>query len=87
MRSSALFRVFFILYCAEAGLFLLFAPWSLVWDRTVMQLPLGVLRDLSMQPLLRSALSGFGLVHLVWGLHDLMLLLTAWRSRTSGGLP
>jgi hypothetical protein len=81
MRSSILFRVFFILYCAEAGLFLLFAPWTLVWDRTVMQLPLVVLREVSLHPLLRSCLSGFGLVHLVWGLHDLVLLLTAWRAR------
>ncbi len=27
------------------------------------------------QPLLRSALSGFGLVHLVWCMHDLTLFL------------
>jgi len=81
MRSSILFRIFFILYCAEAGLFLLLAPWSLVWDRTIMQLPLVALRGVWLHPLVRSALSGFGLVHLVWGLHDLTLLITAWRAR------
>ena len=37
-------------------------------------LPISELRVLSV-PVLRGALSGFGLVHLVWGIHDLSAFL------------
>ena len=87
MRFNALFRVFFILYCIEAGLFLLFAPWSLGWDRAVYQISSGAaLRDLALHPLLRGALSGFGLVHLVWSGHDLAELIARWRLRSDPAL-
>jgi|HubBroStandDraft_3_1064219.scaffolds.fasta_scaffold30407_2 hypothetical protein len=87
MRFNALFRVFFILYCIEAGLFLLFAPWSLGWDRAVYQLPSGAaLRAFALHPLLRGALSGFGLVHLVWSVHDLAELISRWRLRADPAL-
>jgi hypothetical protein len=86
MRFNALFRIFFILYCIEAGFFLLFAPWSLGWDRAVLQLPSGALRAFGLHPLLRGALSGFGLVHLVWSTHDLAELIGRWRLRADPGL-
>jgi hypothetical protein len=82
MRSGSIYRVFFILYCLEAGLFLLFVPWSHLWDRTMMQVSLLALRGVLLHPMLRGAVSGFGLVHLVWGLHDLQSLL--FRSRREG---
>jgi hypothetical protein len=76
MRMTTFLSLLFVLYCAEAGVLLLFAPWSPVWDRTVMQLPIAFLRSLMLHPALRGAVSGFGLVHLVWGAHDLHALLT-----------
>jgi hypothetical protein len=87
MRFNALFRIFFILYCIEAGFFLLFAPWSLGWDRAVLLLPSGALRALGLHPVLRGALSGFGLVHLVWSMHDLTELLGRRRLRADPGQP
>jgi hypothetical protein len=74
-----LFRVFFILYCMEAGLFLIFAPWSAGWGRAALQLTTPSLRDFALHPLFRSALSGFGLIHLVWSMHDLTELIERWR--------
>lgn len=69
--GSSLVRILFFLYCIEAGVLLLLAPWSPSWDRAVTQIP-----DFSMQAILfhglfRGAVSGFGLVHLIWGAHDL----------------
>ncbi len=81
MRLSSLFRVFFVIYCVEAGVFLVLAPWTAVWDRLLIQLPLTELRSLVLAPWLRAAVSGFGLVHLVWGAHDLNTLLTLRRNR------
>jgi hypothetical protein len=71
MRIQGLLRAFFIIYCMEAGFFLLFGPWSPGWERTAALLPSGALRVLFFHPLLRGAVSGFGLVHLVWSMHDL----------------
>jgi hypothetical protein len=71
MRSSLLFRILFILYCVEAGTFLVLAPWSAVWDRTLIQVPLDLLRTAALHPVFRAAVTGFGLIHLVWGAHDL----------------
>jgi hypothetical protein len=81
MRSSALFRILFILYCIEAGTFLVLAPWSPVWDRTLIQIPNEILRAFLLHPYLRAAVTGFGLVHLVWGAHDLDDLIFRRRLR------
>jgi hypothetical protein len=76
MRFSTFLTLLFILYCAEAGALLVFAPWKPVWDRTVMQMPLQSLRALMLHPVMRGAVTGFGLVHLVLGAHDLHVLLS-----------
>ena len=84
MRLDRLSRILFILYCVEAGTILLLAPWGAVWDRLVLQVPSADLRGMLLHPLLRSLVSAFGLVHLVWGAHDLDLLLQQWRFRKEG---
>jgi len=81
MRSSSLFRILFILYCIEAGTFLVLAPWSPVWDRTLIQIPNEILRAFLLHPYLRAAVTGFGLIHLVWGAHDLDDLIFRRRLR------
>lgn len=50
---------------------LLLAPWSPAWDRTVSRIPSLTIQVLLAHPAFRGAVSGFGLVHLVWGVHDL----------------
>lgn len=60
----------FILYCTTVGVALLFLPWSPGWDRLVLHLPFSYLRWLA-APAARGAISGFGLVHLVWGAYEL----------------
>lgn len=80
MRIQGLLRAFFIIYCMEAGFFLLFGPWSAGWDRTILLLPSAPLRHALLHPVLRGAVSGFGLVHLVWSMHDLTdSLFRRWR--------
>jgi hypothetical protein len=79
MRSDTVFRILFVVYCVEAGIFLILAPWGPMWARTLSHLPLGPLGTLFLHPLLRGAVSGFGLVHLVWGANDLQALLRSRR--------
>lgn len=77
MRSSSLLSVLFVVYCIEAGVLFAVAPWSSTWDRAVMQLPWAGVRSWALHPALRGALSGFGLLHLLWGVHD----IEAWLAR------
>ncbi len=81
MRPSSLFRILFVLYCIEAGTFLALAPWSPVWDRTLVQLSSELLRALALSSVVRAAITGFGLIHLVWGAHDLDELIFRRRLR------
>lgn len=81
MRMSTFLTLLFILYCAEAGTLLIFAPWKPIWDRTVMPIPFQALRTFLLHPVVRGAVTGFGLVHLVLGAHDLHALLTRRKAR------
>ncbi len=73
------FRLLFVLYCVEAGVFLLLSPWSPRWDEGIVRMSMFELSHLLLHPVVRSAISGFGLVHLVWGAHDLDLWLVERR--------
>lgn len=75
MRSESLFRVLFVVYCLEAGIFLTLAPWTDAWQRLVMLVPLATLRSLVALSAVRGLVSGFGVVHLVWAAHDIDLVL------------
>jgi hypothetical protein len=48
----------------------------MLWDRTLGQLPFQLLRAVALHPALRAGVTAFGLVHLIWGAHDLTLLLS-----------
>ncbi len=72
-------QLLFVLYCVEAGILLTLLPWTANWEGALLQLPGVGARGLAAHPLLRGVVSGFGLVHLVWGAHDLELLLSRRR--------
>lgn len=76
MRHDRITLFLFVVYCVEIGLFLVLAPWTVLWDRTLGQVPSQLLRLIVLHPAARAAVTGFGLVHLVWGAHDLTLLFS-----------
>jgi hypothetical protein len=72
-----------MVYCAEAGFFLLVVPWSGTWERLAGAMgPMGIGALLG-APIVRGAVSGFGLVHFVWGAHDLLGWIERRRSSDS----
>ncbi|MEM7583528.1 MAG: hypothetical protein AAF560_09130 [Acidobacteriota bacterium] len=85
MDIERLVRFVFVLYCATVGAVLVLVPWSPGWERMIAHLPAGF--EILRQPLLRGALSGFGLVHLVWCVHDLILLVGTEVSSRGPGAP
>ena len=80
MRLDLLSRILFMVYCVEAGAVFFFLPWGAAWDRTMVQIPYDGLRSALLHPTVRSLVTGFGIVHLVWAFNDLSLLLTRRRS-------
>ncbi len=70
MDMERVVRYVFILYCATVGTVLVVVPWSPGWNQMLSHLSPSF--ELLGTPLLRGALSGFGLVHLVWCLHDVL---------------
>ena len=78
-------RALFILYCIEAGVFLVLVPWREAWSQLLFGFPSQTVRQALLTSVGRGAVTGFGLIHLVWGAHDLQELLasrSAARQRT-----
>lgn len=65
-------------------MFLTLAPWRGGWSALLIQFPLEALREWLLTEWGRGAVTGFGLVHVVWGLHDLRELLARRRARAVG---
>jgi hypothetical protein len=82
VRLDSAFRLLFVVYCLEAGLFFSVVPWTGTWERLALLPQLRALQPLLATPWTRGLISGFGLVHLLWAVHDVDLLLARLR-RTS----
>ncbi len=74
MGFERLLPFVFVFYCTTVGVALAVIPWTPGWDQMLAHIGPEGLRFLE-APLVRGAVTGFGLVHLVWGLHDLLGLL------------
>ena len=66
--------LFFALYCLEAGLFFTVVPWTRIWTLNPLlhnHVTLGLWAD---NPFVRGFISGVGVVHIIIGLKDIVLL-------------
>ena len=70
--------LFFALYCIEAGLFFVVVPWTHLWTMNPLLQSEPSLMLLATNPFLRGFVSGFGVVHILIGVKDI-LRLTAQR--------
>jgi hypothetical protein len=61
----------FILFCFEIGLFLLFAPWSALWEHNALLGYSFTLQHLLLNNFVRGAVSGLGVIDLGLGLSEL----------------
>ena len=63
--------VAFILFCFEIGLFLVFVPWSPLWEHNVLLVYSLTLHRFVLNNFVRGAVSGLGVVDLALGLYEL----------------
>jgi hypothetical protein len=68
---NRLLAVAFILFCFEIGLFLVFVPWSGLWENNVLLAYSLHLRRLLLNNFVRGAVSGLGVIDLVLGFSEL----------------
>jgi hypothetical protein len=74
---NRLLAVAFILFCLEIGLFLMFVPWSALWEHNVLLGYSLTLRGLLLNNFVRGGVSGLGGVDVFIGLSELGRL---WKS-------
>lgn len=72
--------LFFALYCLEAGLFFTIVPWTRVWMVNPWLHSSPALALWADNPFMRGFISGFGVIHLIVGMRDLMRVIRARRS-------
>lgn len=62
--------VLYVLVCLEVGIFLILAPWSLIWERNYFLQAYPALRPLVLDPVFRGAVSGLGIANVYLVLHE-----------------
>jgi hypothetical protein len=67
---NRLLAIAFILFCFEIGLFLVFVPWSPLWENNVLLAHSFHLRTVLLNNFFRGAVSGLGVVDLFLGLSE-----------------
>ena len=71
--------LFFALYCLEAGLFFTIVPWTMIWTLNPLlhsSVDIGIWAE---NPFVRGFVSGFGFLHLIVGIRELVRLSRARR--------
>jgi hypothetical protein len=61
----------FILFCFEIGLFLMFAPWSTLWEHNFLLSMAPSFRPVVLNNFVRGAVSGLGFIDCLLGLSEL----------------
>jgi hypothetical protein len=76
---SRLLAVAFILFCFEVGLFLVFVPWSGLWDSNMLLDYISFLRPLVLHNFFRAGVSVLGAIDVLIGIAELRYFLRSYR--------
>jgi hypothetical protein len=68
-----------MIYCIEAGFFLLLLPWMYLWDNNYLVYRFPDLRPLVANFFLKGAVIGLGIVNLIIGIQELFNIRAAPR--------
>jgi hypothetical protein len=74
---SRLLAIAFILFCFEIGIFLIFVPWSGLWENNFLLAYSPLLRQVLLNNFIRGAVSGLGAIDFLIGLTELTIF---WKS-------
>ena len=77
--------LFFALYCLEAGLFFLVMPWTRLWTLNPLLHSNVTMSLVAGDPFVRGFISGFGVIHLIIGVKDILRISQRRHRRTRRG--
>jgi hypothetical protein len=77
--------LFFALYCLEAGLFFLIVPWTRLWTLNPLLHSNLTVSMLAGNPFVRGFVSGFGIIHILIGVKDIIRISQARRGGSREG--
>ena len=72
--------LFFALYCLEAGIFFVVVPWTRVWTMNPLLQTSPTVAMIAANPFVRGFVTGFGVVHLLIGVKDIVRIAAARRA-------
>lgn len=75
--------LFFALYCLEAGIFFTVVPWTRVWAVNPWLHHGVALAMWADNPFVRGFVSGFGVIHLIVGVRDIIGVIRARRGSST----
>src|ERR1700756_4640606 len=79
VSMNRVLAVAFILFCFEIGLFLMFVPWSALWEHNFLLAYSFGFRAFALNNYVRGALSGLGFLDCILGLLEVRVFLKALR--------
>jgi hypothetical protein len=65
-------HILYIIYSLEVGVFLLFLPWLNIWDNNYLIYKLPALRPVVVNPFLKGAVLGLGIVNILIGIQEVV---------------
>ena len=69
----------FILFCFEIGVFLVFVPWSALWENNFLLGYVPLLRGVILNNFFRGAVSGLGVIDVLIGLTELTYFVRSFK--------
>lgn len=69
---ARLFKIIYILYSIEAGVFLLWLPWTSFWDTNYLTYLYPQILPVITNPFFKGAVLGLGIVNLMIGIHEIV---------------
>ena len=76
MRTRAyvamVWRILYIAYYLEVGVFLIMLPWISIWEENYLLFLYPGMRPIVANPFLKGAVLGLGIVNLLIGLHEIV---------------
>jgi hypothetical protein len=70
-NAAWLWKIIYILYCLEVGIFLVFLPWLNIWDQNYLLYQHPMLQRLVANPYLKGAVLGLGIVNVLIGIQEI----------------
>ena len=65
-------KIIYIIYCIEAGFFLLWLPWTSFWELNILTFLYPQILPVIINPFFKGAVLGLGIANILIGIHEVI---------------